>query len=105
MRRLMQWLGAATAVLAVLVGLAVLNPAAAARVLWPVFANARLDDPFVGVTTDGEIELGLFHIRATGVSTEPTSKSSIESKTLPNPAPTVVNTKVPGMIPTKVPMT
>ncbi|MYE11022.1 MAG: DUF3500 domain-containing protein [Gammaproteobacteria bacterium] len=71
MRRLLQWLGAATTVLVVLVGLAVLNPAAASRVLWPVLASARLDDPFVGVTTDGEIQRGLFHIRATGVSTEP----------------------------------
>ena len=71
MRRPLQWLGAATAVLVVLVGLAVLNPAAASRILWPVFANARLDAPFVGVTTDGEIQPGLFRIRATGVSTEP----------------------------------
>ena len=77
MRRLLQWLGAATAVLIVLVGLAVLNPAAASRVLWPVFANARLDDPFFGVTTDGEIQRGLFHIRATGVSTEPIREAAV----------------------------
>ncbi len=29
------------------------------------------DTPFVGVTTDGEVEAGLFGLRSTGVSTEP----------------------------------
>lgn len=62
-----------------LVVLAVLNPSAASRVLWPVFANARLDDPFVGVTPDGEIQRGLFHIQASGVSTEPIREAAVTS--------------------------
>ena len=71
MRRLLQWVGAGVAVLALLVGLAAWNPVATSRVVWPLVENARLDEPFLGVTADGEIEDGLFHIRATGVSTEP----------------------------------
>ena len=58
------------AALVVLVGLAVWNPIAASRVLWPAVEGAMLE-PFVGVTADGEVESGLFHIRATGVSTAP----------------------------------
>ena len=71
MRRLLQWVGAGVAALALLIGLAVWNPVATSRVVWPLVENARLDEPFLGVTTDGDIEDGLFHIRATGVSTEP----------------------------------
>ncbi len=33
--------------------------------------RAVLDDPFIGITTNGEAEQGLFPIKSTGVSTEP----------------------------------
>ena len=71
MRRLLQWTGIVVTVLIVLIGLAFLNPVAASRVLWPAVEHAMLDEPFLGVTTNGEIEPGLFPIEATGVSTEP----------------------------------
>ena len=58
-------------VLVVLIGLAVWNPVAASRVLWPVVENVMLREPFLGVTADGAIEPDLFPIEATGVSTEP----------------------------------
>ena len=71
MRRLLQVVGVGMAVLVVLIGLAVWNPVAASRVLWPVVENVMLREPFLGVTAGGEIEPDLFPIRATGVSTEP----------------------------------
>ena len=71
MRRLLHWVGAGVAALALLIGLAVWNPVATSRVVWPLVENARLKEPFLGVTADGETQPGLFHIRATGVSTEP----------------------------------
>ena len=77
MRRLLQWIGVVVAVLLVLAGLAVLNPVAASRVLWPLFENSRLDEPFLGVTADGAIEPGLFRIEATGVSTAPIRDAAV----------------------------
>ena len=71
MRRLLQWTGIVVTVLIVLIGLAVLNPVAASRVLWPAVERAMLDEPFLGITTDGAVEQGLFQIEATGVSTGP----------------------------------
>ena len=71
MRRLLQWVGAGVAVLALLVGLAAWNPVATSRVVWPLVENARLDGPFVGVTADGKVQPGLFRIQATGVSAAP----------------------------------
>ena len=71
MRRLLHWVGAGVAVLALLVGLVAWNPVATSRVVWPLVENARLEEPFLGVTADGETQPGLFQIRATGVSTEP----------------------------------
>jgi hypothetical protein len=35
-----------------------------------------LSEPFVGITSDGEIQPGLFPIRATGVSTEPVTEAA-----------------------------
>ena len=71
MRRLLKLVGIALAVLVGLVGLAVWNPVAASRLIWPVVENAMIDEPFVGITADGVIEPGLFSIEATGVSTAP----------------------------------
>ena len=77
MRRLLHWVGAGVAALALLIGLAAWNPVATSRVIWPLVENARLDEPFLGVTANGEIEDGLFHIRATGVSTEPIREAAV----------------------------
>ena len=38
---------------------------------------AALSEPFVGITTDGKAQPGLFHIRATGVTTEPVKKAAV----------------------------
>jgi len=57
--------------LAAFVGLAVWKPVIASRILWPVVENAMLRDPFVGITTTGRLESGLFAVEATGVSTRP----------------------------------
>ena len=37
---------------------------------------AALAEPFVGITTDGKAQPGLFHIRSTGVTTEPVKKAA-----------------------------
>ena len=37
----------------------------------------RLEEPFKGVTTDGQIKPGLFSIRSTGVSTEPVRRATL----------------------------
>ena len=71
MRRVLQAVGVGMAVLVVLIGLAVWNPVAASRVLWPMGENVMLREPFVGITAGGETEPDLFPIQATGVSTEP----------------------------------
>ena len=65
------------AVLVVLIGLAVWNPVAASRVLWPVVESVMLGKPFLGVTADGETASDLFHIRVTGVSTEPIRDAAV----------------------------
>ncbi len=77
MRRLLPWTGVVLAVPFVLIGLAVLNPVAASRVLWPAVEHAMLDEPFLGVTADGEVEPGLFRVEATGVSTEPIRDAAV----------------------------
>ena len=77
MRRLLQVVGVGMAVLVVLIGLAVWNPVAASRVLWPLVESVMLGEPFLGVTADGETEPDLFHIRATGVSTEPIREAAV----------------------------
>jgi hypothetical protein len=38
---------------------------------------AALAEPFVGITTDGKAQPGLFHIRSTGVTTEPVKKAAV----------------------------
>lgn len=37
---------------------------------------AALAEPFVGITTDGKAQPGLFHLRSTGVTTEPVKKAA-----------------------------
>jgi len=39
--------------------------------------QAAIDEPFVGVTTDGDVLPGLYSIRATGVSTEPIREAAV----------------------------
>ena len=77
MRRVLQWVGVGIAVLVGLMVLAVWNPVAASRVLWPVVENVMLGEPFLGITADGEIEPDLFPIEATGVSTEPLRDAAV----------------------------
>ncbi|MXY16076.1 MAG: DUF3500 domain-containing protein, partial [Acidobacteria bacterium] len=77
MRRALQVVGVGLAVLVVLIGLAIWDPVAASRVIWPVLENVVLDEPFLGITADGEIEPGLFRIEATGVSTEPIRDAAV----------------------------
>ena len=50
---------------------AYLQPMLASKALWPLVENLMLDEPFLGITTDGARELDLFRIEATGVSTAP----------------------------------
>ena len=40
-------------------------------------ADSLESDPFVGVTTNGQVEKGLFKIESTGVSTEPVRKAAV----------------------------
>ena len=77
MRRVLQAVGVGMAVLVVLIGLAVWNPVAASRVLWPMVENVMLREPFLGITADGETEPDLFPVEATGVSTEPIRDAAI----------------------------
>ena len=77
MRRLLQVVGVGAAILVALIGLAVWNPVAASRVLWPAVESVMLREPFLGVTAAGETEPDLFHIRATGVSTEPIREAAV----------------------------
>ena len=77
MRRVLRAVGVGMAVLVVLIGLAVWNPVAASRVLWPMVENVMLREPFLGVTADGETEPDLFPIEATGVSTEPIRAAAV----------------------------
>ena len=78
MRRLLQIVAVGLAVLAGLIGLAVWDPVAASRVVWPVLENVVLREPFRGITADGETEPGLFRIEATGVSTAPIRDAAAE---------------------------
>ena len=39
--------------------------------------NRGLAEPFKGITTNGEVEKGLYQIRSTGVSTEPVRQAAI----------------------------
>ena len=77
MRRLLQVVGVGAAILVALIGLAVWNPVAASRVLWPAVESVMLREPFLGVTAAGETEPDLFRIEATGVSTEPIREAAV----------------------------
>ena len=55
-------------------GLAQTPPAAAGN---PANREAAaLAEPFVGITAEGKVQPGLFHVRATGVTTEPVKKAA-----------------------------
>lgn len=51
------------------VGFAVWKPMAASRMLWPTLERVMLRKPFVGITTAGVVQAGLFRIESTGAST------------------------------------
>jgi hypothetical protein len=66
-------------ILVILIGLgafAYFAPMTASRFVWPVLEAIVLDEPFVGITTDGAPEPGLFTIESTGVSTAPVVQSA-----------------------------
>jgi hypothetical protein len=58
-------------VLVILVALTWWQPVGASRIIWPFIEDAMLEEPFLGITATGEVEPGLFPIKATGVSTAP----------------------------------
>ncbi len=47
------------------------KPVETSRLIWPHIEDHMLRDPFVGITTNGTVQDGLFTIRTTGVSTAP----------------------------------
>ncbi len=57
-------------VLALLVGFVAFAPMTASKFLWPLVEAIAIDD-FVGVTTDGLPQNGLYSVQTTGVSTQP----------------------------------
>lgn len=71
---MMRWLLSAAAVLVVVIAglgaLVALSPVTASRLLWPAIEAFVLRHEFIGMTSDGTIERGLFHLEETGVSTE-----------------------------------
>ena len=77
MRRLLKVVRVVMVVMVALIALAVWNPVAASRLIWLVLENAMLDEPFLGITADGETEPGLFRIQATGVSTKPIRAAAV----------------------------
>ncbi len=77
MRRLLKIVGVVMVVPVALIALAVWNPVAASRLIWPVLENVLLAEPFLGITADGETEPGLFRIEATGVSTRPIRAAAV----------------------------
>lgn len=66
---------AVVVLLGVLVLGAVYRPVETSNVVWPVVEWLAIDD-FVGVTTDGVVQPGLFPIAATGHSTAPVRKAA-----------------------------
>jgi hypothetical protein len=56
---------------------AISQPMTASKVLWPVLESVMLNEPFVGITANGEVETGLFTIETTGVSTQPVVDAAI----------------------------
>jgi len=60
-------------------------------------AMQALNEPFVGVTSDGSVEPGLFSIRASGVSTTPVMQALVdEQKVSATLAPTKVRNNNQG---------
>ncbi len=58
------------AILAGLAALALWQPVAASRFIWPIVEDRMLEEPFLGVTAEGTVEPNLFPIHSTGVSTQ-----------------------------------
>ncbi len=56
---------------------AISQPMTTSKVLWPVLESVMLNEPFVGITANGEVETGLFTIETTGVSTQPVVDAAI----------------------------
>ncbi|MDA1074462.1 MAG: DUF3500 domain-containing protein [Proteobacteria bacterium] len=46
-------------------------PVATSKVVWPLIEDRMLEEPFIGVTSDGIVKPDLYRIESTGVSTEP----------------------------------
>ncbi|MEZ5550872.1 MAG: DUF3500 domain-containing protein [Pseudomonadales bacterium] len=71
MRILIGTVLALLAILAAFIGLAILQPVGASKVVWPLVERFMLREPFRGITADGGVQSGLFRIEQTGVSTLP----------------------------------
>lgn len=52
-----------------------LRPVEASAVIWPIVESMNLDE-YRGITTDGQVQPGLFPVRATGVSTAPVREAA-----------------------------
>ena len=70
MRLIIKILAVIVAILASLVALALWNPVATSRIIWPGIEDWMLKEPFLGITADGSVQPHLFPIQSTGVSTQ-----------------------------------
>jgi hypothetical protein len=75
MRKLLIGAGVVAAVLALAVGAMLLRPMQTLKMLWPLAETVAIGE-FVGVTTDGVVQPGLFEIAPTGASTESVSAAA-----------------------------
>ena len=71
MRTLLKILAGLLIVIAVLAGLLRFKPDVFFALVYPPVEAYALSDDFVGITTNGEVQEGLFSIATTGVSTWP----------------------------------
>jgi len=60
-----------------IVGLIVYQPMTASRLFWPIVEYIAIDADFVGITSDGNVQGGLFSIAPTGESTQPVVDAAV----------------------------
>lgn len=71
MKMLLKTMAGLLLTLVVLAGFALWKPMTVSRAIWPIVEFVMLQEPFKGVTIDGDVQPGLFKIESTGVSTQP----------------------------------